>query len=98
MNAQEYLAKKRSLAHFVTLEKSPAYADLAAEIDRKLGECMKGLRNKQSTIEDVRGYQAAADALEGMKNFVGNRIEVLRSETSLSQEEIRQLGIETAEE
>lgn len=94
MDAAEYLGKKRLLAQYQQMQKSPAYAALHAQIEAEHKGCIKGLRNRQLTIEARQEYQEGADLTERLAAFVQNQIDALTRDTTLSPEEIQALKLE----
>lgn len=90
----EYLAAKRLLAQFEQLEKSPAYAEIKAQMQAGFDNCIAGLRNRKLTVEQRQEYIEGADLAEGLLKFVEKRVAGLRKDTTLTQAEMVALGLD----
>lgn len=93
MDAGEYLRKKRLLAQFEALEKSAAYGELLAEIQREHGNCIQGLRNRRISVAERQEFLEGADVTERLAGYVAKRIEGLRGEVDLVPEEMAKIEL-----
>lgn len=91
-NGADYLSAKRLLAHFEALEKNPAFTEIKAEIQREHANCIKGLRNRQITVDKRQEFQEGADLTERLLAFVDQRLVALRRDTTVPPDQLGDLS------